>query len=179
MLDVLDLDESERSPRMHCAIWVLMGVASLAGIASEEFQRSGDYGASLRAAKRSQRPLLVVLDRRTMLHWRVNSGVSHEAKDQRKLLEPYQLCHVDVTTEYGKKVASAFGATQFPHLAIIDKTGSVILYERSGGMSNDEWATVLRAHKSGEWKQSQSVVSEGSTAQESIGAGWVAGACFT
>ena len=57
--------------------------------------------------------------------------------EQAKLLGAYELCHVDVSTEYGKQVAKAFGATQFPHTAIIDRTGAVVLFKKPGQIADD------------------------------------------
>jgi hypothetical protein len=65
-------------------------------------------------------------------------------------LQPYTLCHVDVTTDYGKKVASAFRATSFPHVAIIDKTGSTVIYRSTGPIDAADWQQVLTHHKNGE-----------------------------
>jgi hypothetical protein len=55
-----------------------------------------------------------------------------------------------VTTEYGQKVAQAFKATSFPYLAVIDKSGSVILYQKAGQTNAEGWSRMLTAHKSGE-----------------------------
>ena len=66
-----------------------------------------------------------------------------------ELLDDYNLCHVDVTTDYGKKVAKAFKAKRFPHLAIIDRTGSVILFSKSGKIDAPEFETVLTKHRDG------------------------------
>ena len=55
--------------------------------------------------------------------------------DQGELLGNYQLCHVDTSTEYGKKVAEAFRAKEFPFTAIIDKTGSIVLTKKEGQLS--------------------------------------------
>src|SRR5688572_28686639 len=85
------------------------------------------YGKALQATKENDQPLLVVLDRPNSENARVEpkllseGSVESESADQ---LKKYQLCHVDVTSDYGKKVAKAFRATSFPHVAIIDKTGS-------------------------------------------------------
>ena len=68
----------------------------------------------------------------------------------RKLLSPYRLCHVDVTTDYGQKVAKAFKAKEFPHVAIIDKTGSVVIFRKTGQIKQDEWKKILTENKSGE-----------------------------
>ena len=66
------------------------------------------------------------------------------------MLEAYQLCHVDVSTKYGKKVAEAFRAKKFPFTVIIDKTGSVVLVKKSGQISSDQWQETLAKYQKGE-----------------------------
>ena len=79
--------------------------------------------------------LLVVLDKPNSKEARIEPALLSEDKatsDNSKLLKPYRLCHVDVTTEYGQKVAKAFNAKEFPHVAIIDKTGSMVIFNKTG-----------------------------------------------
>ena len=64
-------------------------------------------------------------------------------------MKRYRLCHVDVTTKYGKKVAGAFKAKRFPHVAIIDRSGSVVIYKKSGQIEATEWTTALKDHQEG------------------------------
>jgi hypothetical protein len=112
-------------------------------------QWDADYGRALLLAQTTQRPLLVVLDKPAVASQR-NTQVSL-IKDvtQAALLANYELCHVDVTTPYGAKVAQAFGAKQFPYVAITDKTVSAIVYRKAGPLSNADWITTLAAHKDG------------------------------
>jgi hypothetical protein len=56
---------------------------------------------------------------------------------------------VDVTTDYGRKVAKAFGVSALPHTAIIDKTGSVILYQQSGELPEEQWNGAIQRHRTG------------------------------
>ncbi len=53
------------------------------------------------------------------------------------------MCHVDVTTEYGQKVAKVFNAKEFPHVAIIDKTGSMVIFKKTGQIDSAEWQKIL------------------------------------
>jgi hypothetical protein len=119
------------------------------------------YGKALEATRSGQDPLLVVLDKPNSKEARVEPALLSEDKasgDNSKLLKPYRLCHVDVTTEYGQKVAESFHAKSFPHVAIIDKTGSVVIYHKSGQIKQAEWKEVLTNHKSGERSKSTSSV---------------------
>src|SRR5436190_23001386 len=89
------------------------------------------YGKALEETRAGSDPLLVVLDKPNSKEARIEPALLSEDKagDTSKLLRPYRLCHVDVTTDYGQKVAQAFHAKDFPHVAIIDKTGSMVIFK--------------------------------------------------
>jgi hypothetical protein len=111
------------------------------------------YGKALEATRAGQEPLLVVLDKPGTVNAALEPALlSEEQADGEiaKLLSPYRLCHVDVTTDYGQKVAKAFKAKDFPHVAIIDKSGSVVLFRKTGQIKETEWQKILDNHKSGE-----------------------------
>jgi hypothetical protein len=111
------------------------------------------YGKALEATRAVEHPLLVVLDKPAAADARVAPellGSGAAAGKEAELLRPYQLCHVDVTTEYGQKVAQAFKAKSFPFVAVIDKTGSVIIYSKAGKIGSDEWNKMLSTYKSGD-----------------------------
>jgi hypothetical protein len=111
------------------------------------------YGKALQATKESDQPLLVVLDKPNSENARLEPELLSEgsvAGESAEQLKKYQLCHVDVTSDYGKQVAKAFRATSFPHVAIIDKTGSVILARKSGKIDAAEWEKLLSKHEDGE-----------------------------
>jgi hypothetical protein len=115
-----------------------------------EWQSS--YGKALEATRAGQEPLLVVLDKPGSDKAAIEPALLSENQAEgevAKLLSPYHLCHVDVTTEYGQKVAKAFKAKDFPHVAIIDKTGSVVIFKKTGQVKQDEWSKILADHKSG------------------------------
>jgi len=111
------------------------------------------YGKALEATRAGQDPLLVVLDKPSSDEARIEPALLSEndaSGDNSKLLTPYRLCHVDVSTEYGQEVAKAFHAKDFPHVAIIDKTGSVVIFKKSGQIKQDEWSKILSSYKSGD-----------------------------
>jgi hypothetical protein len=138
---------------IHLLATVIIGLSALTAT-PKPLSWQVDYGKALAAARTGQRPLLVVLD----------APKNDASKDGQKsvnkklmvdqtrseLLKAYQRCHVDVTTEYGKKVAKVFGATQFPLKIIIDKTGSTILCKKSGHISDREWNETLATYQKGE-----------------------------
>jgi len=111
------------------------------------------YGKALEETRAGQDPLLVVLDKPNSKEARIEPALLSEDKattSSSKLLKPYRLCHVDVTTEYGQKVAKVFKAKEFPHVAIIDKTGSLVIFKKTGQIDSAEWQKILTSHKTGE-----------------------------
>jgi hypothetical protein len=115
-------------------------------------QWEASYGKALNATKESDQPLLVVLDKPNSENARIEPALLSEGTldgDSVSQLSKYQLCHIDVTSEYGKEVAKAFRATTFPHVAIIDKTGSVILARKTGNINATEWQNLLSRHENG------------------------------
>jgi hypothetical protein len=121
-----------------------------------------DYGKALAATRSDQRPLLVVLDNPADAKTAIDPKLLSTEGDAAKLLKSYRLCRVDVSTEYGKKVAEAFKATQFPHTAIIDKTGSTVLFKKPGQIAGAEWQTTLAKYEKGVQVQ-QTVFYRGNT----------------
>ncbi len=111
-----------------------------------------DYGKALVATRADSRPLLVVLD--VPSNPKTAVATKQVAKDatQEKLLGAYQLCRVDASTAYGKKVAKAFGASSFPYTAILDKSASVVLCRKVGQLSNDQWQKTLAKYQKGDRK---------------------------
>jgi len=112
-------------------------------------QWQADYGKALEATRNNDRPLLVVLDDSTKTEAQVAEELLKATGENADLLAAYQLCHVDVSTDYGQKVAAKFGATKFPHTSIIDKTGKVILYKNRGDIAEHQWENALSTYKNG------------------------------
>jgi hypothetical protein len=123
-------------------------------------QWKASYGKALQATRQNDQPLLVVLDKPDSETARIEPDLLSEgssASESANQLKKYQLCHVDVTSEYGKKVAEAFHVTSFPHVAIIDKTGSVILARKTGKFDAAAWQKLLSKHENGERTSARSV----------------------
>lgn len=112
-------------------------------------QWQADYGKALEATKSDQRPLLVVLDVPSNPQSSVEAPLLSTDGEQGELLAKYELCRVDASTDYGKKVAEAFHATQFPHTAIIDKTGKTMIFQKPGKIAADQWKTTLASYQAG------------------------------
>ncbi len=134
---------------VHYLAAALLAGSSFA-VTAEKPQWRADYGQALAATRSDQRPLLVVLDIPSKPESAIDQSLLTAEGDQAALLESYELCHVDVSTEYGQRVAKAFGATQFPHTAIIDRTGAVVIFKKPGKIAGSEWSTTLARYKTGE-----------------------------
>jgi hypothetical protein len=128
--------------------------------APQQPQWETSYGKALEASRAADEPLLIVLDKPSSDDARLAPELLSEGKiegAESALLKSYQLCHVDVTTDYGKKVAKAFQAKDFPHVAIIDKTGKTVIFSKTGDIKTDEWQRILTRHKSGDKSLARSV----------------------
>jgi hypothetical protein len=112
-----------------------------------------NYGDALAATRADDKqPLLVVLDEPKEDGSRVEPALLGEGQpkaEETTLLKHYRRCHIDVTTKYGRRIAKAFRAKRFPHVAIIDKSGKVILYKKSGQIDEKEWTSALKSHQDG------------------------------
>lgn len=129
--------------------WTCVAVlAALTGGADNSSVWHADYGDALAQTKQDHQPLLVVLEAPEDEAKSLDADLL-KAESGSFPLDSYALCRIDVTTEYGKKVAEGFKVTQFPHVAIIDKSGSVILQRVSGEVSTDQWKSVLARHAEG------------------------------
>jgi hypothetical protein len=121
-----------------------------------------DYGQALEATRSDHRPLLVVLDVPANPEAALDQTLLSGEGEQAALLGNYQLCHVDASTEYGQQVAKAFGATQFPHTAIIDRNGAYVLFKKPGQITATEWNATLTRYQSGEQTTARTVSYRGS-----------------
>jgi hypothetical protein len=113
-------------------------------------QRTGEdrwttnYAQALRAARENHKPLLVVIENPADAQQRVDAAQLESDPARKALLERYQLCRVDATTPYGQKVAKAFGADDLPFTAVSDDDTQVLLFQKAGEMSRQDWAQALR-----------------------------------
>ena len=116
-------------------------------------QWESDYGDALKATRAGNQPLLVVIEKPRDEEARIAPALLSEDSikgNQFELLQPYELCRVDASTKYGREVAKAFRTKSYPYMAIIDKTGSVILYSKTGDIDAKDWERALSQHKRGE-----------------------------
>ncbi len=106
-----------------------------------------DYAAALKQTRQDDRPLLMVIDQPGVADQRLSDELLGDSADG--ALGDYDLCHIDASTKYGKKVAEAFKADTFPYVAVIDKQGKVILHQQAGKLSNGEWSELIGKYRDG------------------------------
>lgn len=109
-----------------------------------------DYGVALTETRQQRRPLLVVLEDRSNAEQQLEQVAFDSQWSATNDLKNYTLCRIDVSTDYGKRVAKAFRATQFPLTVIIDNRAQTILYSRAGQLSPTTWQAALQRNRSGQ-----------------------------
>ncbi len=152
--------------------FAIVALSALLAASSPAVKWEGDYGKALKQTRSEEaRPLLVVLDKPSAeagkLDTQLLDGTTASAT-RLSLLMKYELCHIDVTTEYGQQVAKAFKAEAFPYVAVIDKSGSSVLHQQTGTMSGDSWDALLAEHQSGAKPVSHTVAKPVSTTQNYV-----------
>lgn len=134
---------------MNGLIATLIVTASGVGAATSDSNGwIADYGKALTAARRDGRPLLIVLDKPGNPAESIDDSPILRAPRQQRMLAKYELCRVDVSTRKGKRVAEAFGATQFPFTAVTDTSCSVIVSRTAGKQTEQSWTRILLASQS-------------------------------
>lgn len=129
---------------------VTLAAGALAQDAGPQWKSS--YADAYHASRTARRPLLVVIEKPAQQNYPVGQAAfarSEVSAQEAALLASYELCRIDANTENGEKVAQAFGATQFPYVAITDRNLEVLLVQHAGGMSQDQWLATLAAHRTG------------------------------
>ncbi|NOY30137.1 MAG: hypothetical protein GXP28_08150 [Planctomycetes bacterium] len=125
-------------------------ILSSIAAASSSNSWQADYGKALAATRTDSRPLLIILDVPSDPKLAARSKQLETTGEQSELLGAYQRCRIDVSTEYGKKIAKIFGAKEFPFTVIIDKTGSVVLCKKTGQLTEEQWHATLATYQKGE-----------------------------
>lgn len=125
-------------------------IAATSLAAAQPAQWEADYGTALAATRKSDRPLLVVLDAPQDEKTRIDAKLLDPKGAYAEQLGAYELCRVDAASDYGKRVVKAFGATTTPQVTIIDKRGAVVLFKHRGQMTAEAWKNMLTKHSSGE-----------------------------
>jgi len=128
---------------------LMMAAESTPGASASKIVWSGNYGDSLAATKKNDKPLLITLDKPQVAAERMEPDQLAADGFAGDLLANYELCHIDVTTDYGKRVAEAFKVEQFPYTVLINRDGSRILRRIPGKFNDNQWRQTLTTYKNG------------------------------
>lgn len=131
---------------MLSSVTTTLTALALTASAPQSLDWQKDYGKALEQTRSDDRPLLVVIDDAESADKSVSKAL---AATDKTLLGSYDLCRVKADTKYGKAVAEVFKAESLPFVAIIDKSGSVILHSQAGAVSAEGFASTLTKFKSG------------------------------
>jgi hypothetical protein len=109
-----------------------------------------NYTAALEQLKTGKKPMVVLFEDRTSPKTMLNeSGIDAEAIA--KTLEQFDLVHVDVTTDYGKKLVASFGAHDFPYTTVIGKGNNgiarLIGQTNNGPMTVTNWVNWVNKNR--------------------------------
>ncbi len=116
-----------------------MAFVTIVGFVQTLPHSTTDYAEALTAARRYQKPLIVLLD----------DGQSWTGWSERllqvspRLLSRFEICRLDVRTPYGDKVADLYHATQFPYTVITDAKCRQILFRGAGEFSSESLFATL------------------------------------
>ena len=108
---------------------------------------SNHYGKALTSARSHQRPLLLVLQDPSQPGHRLQHIFQDSDAAQDELLSNFELCRVDITTDYGKSVAKAFRAKKFPYTVVTDNRARKIVFRRAGNMKSQDWQRTLVSYQ--------------------------------
>ena len=106
-------------------------------------QWNADYHNALKEARSKQKALVVVLENSENPAEAFNQSALGSDKKVASLLGKYELCRIDVSTDYGKKIAAAFGANEFPVTVVSDAKCKVIRHRKVGSPTVKVWRTML------------------------------------
>lgn len=123
--------------------------ANLAVSATGDLEWTTHYAQAKKSAAEHHRPLLVVLEDPNDPESKFDEAQMVNDESNRELAGKFELCRVDVTTEYGKRVAKAFGANELPYTAITDKSAKFITFRKAGKMNAEQWASTMSETKDG------------------------------
>ncbi|MCA9266942.1 MAG: thioredoxin family protein [Planctomycetales bacterium] len=124
-------------------------VAAAAGAAPQTDAWTSDYAQALDAARAGSKPLLVVFHQPNQPEQAIQQVGYTQDNSATAMLENYELCQIDVSTENGKRVAEAFRAKSFPYTVITDKTAKRVIYRKAGAFSDSQWITTLADYRKG------------------------------
>ena len=101
-----------------------------------------DYSEALSNARCDRRPMVVVLENPEKVKQRAGS-IFHV---EREILTKFEICRVDVGSDYGKKVAELYSPSELPYTVITDPECEQIVFRGVGERSINQWTKTLEVH---------------------------------
>ena len=136
---------------MNLTASVLLAVAGLVPAEAARPLQFDDYGSAYRAATKTGRPLLVILNPAD------ESGKTpisledvQRTRQRRQLLDDYVVCTVDTSSEAGRKTHQLFGSKQLPRVVVIDKQQKYQIFQTSESLYGQRWTEILETYRKGE-----------------------------
>ena len=102
-----------------------------------------NYGTAKRIAQATKRPLLVVIENSKSKASQIDEKSLDGTPREKLLRQDFELVRVDANTDYGRRVAKAFGVQSFPYTAVTDGGSKRIVFRKSGPMSKSDWTLAL------------------------------------
>lgn len=125
------------------------------------------YDLAKNVAQKKAHPLVVVLENPKLNSEKIDETKLCEKKRKQLTKDQFELVRVDVNTDYGKRVAAAFGAKQFPYTAVTNDRSTRIVFRKSGQMSEQDWTLALA--KSAKTKGNRVVARKVATSEKRYG----------
>lgn len=92
-------------------------------------------------------PLLLIFDSPDTPHRHAVTSAGPTNHQETKLLAKYVRCHIDVSSEYGAKVAAIYKVATLPHTVIIEHTGKYQVFVHRGPMNDAQWIGALTGYR--------------------------------
>lgn len=138
---------------------LLCWVAAIAAMAAAATPTGwfDNYSKAWHQAQQEHKPLLVVIDASpadpaqaaAVAQVSVSRSAVPAGAATSELLKKYVVCHIDSTTPYGQRMVRAFKADEVPFVSIIDTTGKLQIFRKSGLMNEQEWEVALATYQDG------------------------------
>ena len=161
---------------VHVALGLMVLAASSATTNSsgqKNLQWKKHYEAAKQSAQAAKRPLVVVIEDPSAEEKLDEESLS---KDSRDILvqEDFELVRVNAATDYGKRVAAAFGAKKLPYTAVTNEMSSKIVFRKAGRTSKTDWTLALAESVKTKGMAAEEVVSQPVVSQPVVTAEHVA-----
>lgn len=147
---------------------VLTVIALTAVPETPKHQWQHSYRKSLAESRRADKPLFIVFCPGASAYGEMTRKGPFLANEiEQALKADYARLFVDTSTKQGKALANAFEADNFPHLVVIDRTGTMQVYWQTGPQTVDQLSGVLKKYRRAKIGSDESVEVASTTEDDS------------